>query len=500
MTNAPHSGHTPIPTPIPPPTRAPIHDLARDPAPTVPPLDPTGTRHATLPRAHHTPHAPHAPRVVRVALAHDWLTGLRGGERVLDALIRACHTPADDGFTLVPVAIYTMFADGRALTPAIDALPRVVSPLGRLPGAHALRRWLLPLYPLAVASLSRTLAHAHAREPIDLLVSTSSAAIKAIRAPHHAPARTPHHAPHRVPHICYVHAPARYIWSRTDDYATASPLGLIRGLALRAARAPLRRWDRATASTSHGPDVLLANSEHTRAQILACWARPSIVLHPPVDTDAFTPAPRDPRGARAAWWLAAGALEPYKRVDVAIRAAILAGAHLKIIGDGTQRPILEALARDLLAQHARDASPHTTRRDQRTPTIEFLGRVPHEQLLSHLRQARVLVFPQVEDFGIIAAEALACGTPVAARDAGGARDIVADGVTGALFPDATVGTRDQRTQALAAGLAAAVARAPHPDAPALRARALDFADHAFVARARAAMIHALHATSGPSDT
>lgn len=471
MTYAPQSSPKPIPTPIPTPTRAPIHDHARQPGPTVPPLAPPGTQPVTQTLIDARP-----PRVVRVALAHDWLAGLRGGERVLDALIRACGSRTNDDFTLVPVAIYTMFADGRPLTPAIDALPHVVSVVGRAPGANAVRRWLLPAYPFAVASLSRALARDHAREPIDLLVSSSSAAIKAI------------HAPRGVPHVCYVHAPARYIWSRTDDYATASTLGLIRGTALRAARAPLRRWDRATASHARGPSELLANSEHTRAQILACWGRASQVLHPPVDTQAFTPA-HSP--SREPWWLAAGALEPYKRVDVAIRAAILAGAHLKIIGDGTQRPALEALARDLLTQHARGTSTQHMPRAQRPPNIDFLGRVPQETLVSHLRRARVLVFPQVEDFGIIAAEALACGTPVAARDAGGARDLITEGLTGALFPDATVGTRDERTHALAKGLAAAVARAPEPDGPALRARALAFADHAFVARARAVMIDAL---------
>ncbi len=344
---------------------------------------------------------------MRIALAHDWLVGYRGGEAVLDAIAR---TLAADGHELT--RIYTMFDDGRPLTPTLDALPRRASFLNRAGGGF--RRWLLPAYPLAVNELSRKLARDHAAWPIDLLISTSSAAIKGLKAPR------------GVRHVCYCHAPARYLWSIADEYQASAHEGVagtLRSLGLRAFGPVLRAWDRRTAQCPpHGTvDVFLANSTATAGHVRRCYGRESAVLFPPVRTDFFIPDLSKPREN---FWLIAGALEPYKRTDLAIRAAALSSTRLVVVGDGTQRRALESLARGLGAP------------------VEFLGRVGDERLRELYRTARLFLFPQIEDFGITAVEAQACGCPVVARRMGGALDTVVDGVTGSLFdqptPDALV--------------------------------------------------------------
>ncbi len=332
----------------------------------------------------------------RIILAHDWLCGLRGGERVLDALARLLPHVGE------VVGLYTMFDDGRPLTPAIDALPKTVATLGRLPLASAgLRRWLLPLYPAAVEDLSRRLAHEHRHGPVDLVVSTSSAAIKGLRPPP------------GVPYLCYIHSPARYLWSQGHEYAKESRA---RAIGLAAFGPGLRAWDRATAA---GVTRFIANSNHTAALTAASYrlARSQIrVVHPPIRTDAFTPPARGQ--ARESFWLLVSALEPYKRVDLAIDAANLARARLLVVGSGSEESLLRRRAA---------AVPGTR--------VEFLGRVDDDHLLRLLRTARLFVHPQVEDFGMAAVEAQAAGLPVVAFARGGALDTVIDRVTGGLFGD-----------------------------------------------------------------
>jgi len=357
----------------------------------------------------------------RIALAHDWLVGYRGGEAVLDRIARVA---ARLGETHV---LYTMFDDGRPLTPAIDALAHETPWIARLPGASGpLRRWMLPLYPSMVASLSRLLAREHKRRPFDLIISTSSAAIKGLLPPLSTGGKP-------VPHLCYCHSPARYLWSQSDEYARGRHGGLrAMGLSLFGDR--LRRWDRATADERHITRIL-ANSTHTAAEVERCWRRQADVVFPPVRTEFFTPPP-GPGHTREPFWLLAGALEPYKRADLAIDAARLAGRRLVVVGTGSQESRLRAAGRRRAGQGGGD---HVT----------FMGRVPDQELRRLYRTAELLIFPQVEDFGIIAVEAQACGLPVVARRAGGALDTVIDGITGALFDEPTP-----------EAIAAAAARAP----------------------------------------
>ena len=328
--------------------------------------------------------------------------GYRGGEAVLDRICRVAQHLGDVS------TLYTMFADADArasfpLDPpgGVRAIDPITTPaLSHLPGARALRRWMLPAYPALVAQLSRRLAADHAKAPIDLLVSTSSAAIKNLRPPR------------GVTHICYCHSPARYLWGQHAAY-TLGAGGRLRSAGLNLFGERLRTWDRASTASAH---VLLANSTHVQSMIRRCYGRESTVLHPPVDTAFFTPPPAGrPRSSR---WLSVGALEPYKRVDLAIHAAGLVKAALTIVGTGSQQRSLEALA-----GHAR----------ARGATIEFLGRAAPATLRELYQTAGVLLFPQEEDFGIVAVEAQACGMPVAALDAGGARDTVIAGQTGVFF-------------------------------------------------------------------
>jgi glycosyltransferase involved in cell wall biosynthesis len=286
-----------------------------------------------------------------------------------------------------------------------------------LPGSKAYRRWMLPLYPRAVEDLSDQLARRHAGQPIDLLISTSSAAIKGLKPPA------------GVPHICYCHAPARYLWSQADQYAQGSGGGL-RALGLRAFGGSLRDWD---TRTSASVTTFLANSAHIRREIDRCYGRAAQVVYPPVDTRFFTMRAGLPRSG---FWLYVGALEPYKRVDLVIAAARRAGAKLVIVGGGSQERHFRARA----------AEPGAG-----TSVIEFAGRLSNNDLLAMYRVAGVLMFPQIEDFGIVAVEAQACGLPVVAFRAGGALDTVIDGQTGVFFDAQTpeaIGAAAERCLAL----------------------------------------------------
>lgn len=342
----------------------------------------------------------------RIALAHDWLVGYRGGEGVLDCLARLVSSEFRPG------GLYTLFDDTRPLTPAIDALPHRVSLLNRAPAAKKARRWLLPLYHAGVRHLSSKLAADHADAPVDLLVSTSSAAVHAICTPS------------GVPHLCYCHSPPRYLWHLGEQYS-----GGLMGIGLRVCSPILRRLD---ARGAKRVTTYLANSTHTRAMIRRFYDRDAEIVFPPVRTEYFVPrsdatdaaltdAERRSLDEIEAWCkpqssflLCAGALEPYKKTELAIEAAKATGRPLVIAGNGSQRQRLESLAAG-------------------SPLVRFLGRVSDPMLRALYQRAAMLLFPQLEDFGIIALEAQACGTPVVALGAGGALDSVLDGTTGVHF-------------------------------------------------------------------
>ncbi len=353
----------------------------------------------------------------RVALCHDWLVARRGGELVLEAIAKAVEPMADLD------VVYTMFDTGASIGATIDRLQRRSSLLNAMPG----RRWLLPLYPLAVWDLSRKLRARHRKNPYDLVISTHSSAIKAIKPPR------------AVAQICYCHAPARYIWTHAVGYA-----GGPRGLGLALVRPLYKHWDRRTARRV---DTFLANSSHTQRQIGRSYKRQSTVCFPPVRTQFMTP---NPQTLREDYWLAIGALVPYKRFDLAIEAANRRKHPLKVIGDGPELQRLRALA---------------------GPTVTFVKAETDVQLREAYRKARLVIFPQLEDFGIVAVEAQACGTPVVAYGRGGAQDTVIDGSTGAIFDEQTV-----------EALIGAIDRCPKHSALACRESAERFSEERFAAQ------------------
>jgi glycosyltransferase involved in cell wall biosynthesis len=309
-----------------------------------------------------------------VGLVHDWLTGQRGGENVLLEIARL--------FPRAP--IYTLFHFPHAVAAELESHPIVTSFLQHAPGLDPGYRWYLPVFPLAVSGL-----------PVDrhpLVISTSHCVAKSVR---------------RAPdawHVCYCHTPMRYAWDQEEAYFGhgRGPLARLR----RAILARLRRWDVATADRV---DHYLANSTFVAGRIARYYGREATVLPPPVDVGFFTPAGAEIERSYA---LMVASLSPYKKVDVAVRACEAAGLPLIVVGDGPERERLERLA---------------------SPSTRFLGRVDAEELRELYRRAICFLQPGVEDFGIAAVEALACGTPVVARGEGGVMDIVRDGLEGVLF-------------------------------------------------------------------
>jgi glycosyltransferase involved in cell wall biosynthesis len=313
---------------------------------------------------------------MKTAIVHDWLNGMRGGEKVLEALLE-----------LYPDStIYTLFYERGAVSSSIARRRIITSWMDRLPGVYRFYRNLAPLFPAAVRSLKL--------ERFDLVISSSHAAAKCVD-------------PRGARHISYCHTPMRYIWDAADDYR----LGPIRRAALGCVRNRLRNWDR---ETSGRVDHFIANSRFVRERIRRCYSRDAAVIPPPVDTEFFTLPQAGSH--REEFYLAAGALVPYKRVDVIVNAFNQSRKPLVIAGIGPEMQSLKKIA---------------------ASNIKFLGRVDDFQLRDLYRRARGLVFAAREDFGIVPVEAQSCGCPVIAYEAGGALETVQDGVSGIFFPRQT---------------------------------------------------------------
>jgi glycosyltransferase involved in cell wall biosynthesis len=318
------------------------------------------------------------PRPPRVALVHDWLTGMRGGEKVIELI----------GSLFPEAPIYTLFHFPGSVSPAIESHPIHTSFLQRSPGLRAHYRRYLPLFPVAIEELDLT--------RYDLVISSSHCVAKGVIP-----------SPDAF-HLCYCHTPMRYAWDQEHAYfpRRAGAGALLRSLALSA----LRTWDAASASRVN---LFLANSAFVGRRIRSYYGREAEVLHPPVDVEYFTPA-TGRKAAEEDYCLMVSALAPYKRVELAIAACDRLGLELRIVGEGPERERLEELA---------------------GPRTRFLGHVEPRRLRDLYRGARLFLQPGIEDFGIASVEALACGTPVVAVDKGGILDIVDDGRHGVLYPD-----------------------------------------------------------------
>ncbi|HMP75435.1 MAG TPA: glycosyltransferase [Kiritimatiellia bacterium] len=315
---------------------------------------------------------------LNTALAHDWLTGMRGGEKCLELLC--------EGFPTAP--LHTLLHKPGAVCASIEARPIRTSFLQRVPRIADHYRYWLPFFPLAVRGFPPVDA--------DLLISTSHCVAKALRVKR--PGK----------HLCYCFTPMRYAWTFHDEYFGA------RSMKQRLARpllAQLRDWDR---RVSDRVDRFIGISRHVCDRIQRFYGREADLVYPPVDTLFYTPGA--PGTRRGDFDLVVSALVPYKRVDLAVRAYARSGRPLKVVGIGTETARLRTLA---------------------GPNVEFLGWRSNSEIRDLYRQCRLLVFPGEEDFGIVPLEAQACGAPVVAFARGGAVETIVADETGVFFAEQT---------------------------------------------------------------
>lgn len=322
---------------------------------------------------------------LRVALVHDWLLGMRGGERCLETL---CD--------LFPNArVYTLFYEPAEISATIrDRQPRV-SALGLLPGVRRYYRHLFPLYPLGVRSLSAQLARDHAQEPFDLVISVSHCAVKNIRVPA------------GVRHLCYCLTPARYLFDQYAAYFARSRLEPV----IRRVVERLRRWDQAG---SAGVDHFVAISSFIAERIKKAYGRSSSIIYPPVDTSWIAPCRSIERTSE---FLSVSALVPYKNVELVVRVFTQLGLPLTVVGRGPEASRLRSAA---------------------GPNITFLGHVSEQRLAELYARSAALVFAAEEDFGMTPVEMQAAGGPVIALGRGGSLETVRGGSeepTGVFFSD-----------------------------------------------------------------
>jgi glycosyltransferase involved in cell wall biosynthesis len=335
--------------------------------------------------------------LTRVAIVHDWLTGMRGGEKVLEEI---CGLYPD-------ATLFTLVRVNGSVSPSIERHPIRTSWVQRLPRAGRWYRHYLPLFPAAVESIDL--------DGFDLVISSSHCAVKSVIPRGGAP------------HVCYCHSPMRYAWDQFSSYFGPSQVGPVASAILRPVMAGLARWD---AATAHRVDRFLANSQYVAGRIGRYYNRGSTIVYPPVDTDYYQPPA--PGGSRERSALVVSALVPYKRIQVAIEAAEIAGIPLRIVGQGPEEARLQSLAR--------------------AGDVQFLGWRPDDEVRALYQQSAVVLLPGVEDFGIVPVEAQACGTPVVALAEGGARETVIDGVTGALVGAGPAALADGIHRVLSASL------------------------------------------------
>ena len=309
---------------------------------------------------------------MKTAVVHDWLTGMRGGELVLEEILDLVPDPH----------VFTLFHFPGSVSPKIESVPITTSFLRRLPITPRNYRNFLPLFPAAVESFDLS--------GFDLVVSSSHCVAKGAIARGGAK------------HLCYCHTPVRYAYGQFDAYfekRRTTAYGLKKFLVGR-----LRRWDR---KTGDRPDRYLANSTAVADRIRTAYGRDAAVVFPPVDVDFFTPGRQRPEE----WALCVGALVPYKKFDRAIAWSRKTGSPLRIVGSGPEEERLRGMA---------------------PASVTFEKDLSREALRERYRRCAFFLQPGEEDFGMASAEAQACGRSVVALARGGAIDVVAPG-TGALF-------------------------------------------------------------------
>ena len=312
---------------------------------------------------------------MRICIVHEYLTHMGGGERVLNALAVA--------FPSAP--IYTLVYDSNGVQVSFDPSRIRTSFLQKFPGANRSHRYFpLALMPLAMEQFDFS--------NFDVVISNSHSFGKGILL-----------APH-TRHISYCRTPTRYAWDGSHRYVREFSGSVWFQKIAPVAISYIRFWDY---MASHRVDQYLTLSKYVSKRIQKYYNRPSSVLYPPVDVDRFSPSE-----TKGEYYLIISRLVPYKKIELAIAATELLGKKLKIAGIGPELDTLKSIA-----------GSHT----------EFLGFVPDSDLPELYRNAKALIFPQEEDFGITPLEAAASGVPTIAYGAGGALETIVDGVTGIFF-------------------------------------------------------------------
>ncbi|MDC1174710.1 glycosyltransferase [Bacteriovoracaceae bacterium] len=310
---------------------------------------------------------------MKVAILHDWLTGFRGGERVLEVFCEM-YPEAD---------LYTLIYQPGSTSKIIENRTIHTSFLDKIPGIYKHYRKFLPLFPLAAMSLKIP-------EDVDLVISSSHCVIKGVKKPSHAK------------HISYIHSPMRYLYDQYDTYFGPSA-PFYQRLGAKVFKNYLVNWDK---NSNSNVDVPIANARFVQQRIKKFYQIESGVIHPFVDLKDFHHI-KENSIEKENFYIMVTAFAPNKRVDLAIRAFNKNGKNLKIIGSGQQEKELKEMANS---------------------NIEFLGNVSRDEVVTYFSKAQALIFPGTEDFGITPLESLAAGTPVIAFQYGGVLETLNDQV------------------------------------------------------------------------
>ena len=302
---------------------------------------------------------------MRVALVHDWLTGMRGGEKCLEVF---CELFPDAN-------LYTLLHVTNSVSPLIEKHQICTSFIQKLPLSQRVYRYYLPFFPWAIQSFDLS--------GYDLVISLNHCVAKGVQIPS------------GVCHISYIFTPMRYIWDQYDGYFNQNYTDWSARLGMAMIRGYLQRWD---IKTSENPDYLMTISDHVANRIKRFYHREATVIYPPVDWEASEVSNQDD-----GFYLMVTAFAPYKRVDLAIHAANQLKLPLKIIGNGQGEKYLRKIAGS---------------------SVEFLGWRPDKEVREAYSKCRALIFPGEEDFGIVPVEAMAYGKPVIAYGKGGVLESV----------------------------------------------------------------------------
>jgi len=315
---------------------------------------------------------------MKVAIIHYWLLNIRGGEKVIESLLN-----------IFPQAhIFTHVCDPKAVSSLIKGRKVLISSINSLPFAKNLYQIYMPLMPKALMEFNL--------QDYDLVISSESGPAKGV-----------------IPnpntyHVCYCHSPMRYLWDMYHEYLNKSNI-FVRFF-MKQLIPNLRLWD---VMSSNLVDCFIANSNYVAKRIKRYYNRDSIIVHPPVDIEKFKSVIRNPKD----YYLFFGQLTGYKRADIAIDACIKSGRKLIIAGSGAKEKEIKKYSKSNL--------------------ITFFGRVSDDEILKLFAEAKALLFPGIEDFGIIPVEANASGCPVIAYREGGVLETVKENITGIFFDEQT---------------------------------------------------------------